>query len=145
MKHVLLRKSDELSGACRNYLEELKKWLKTNNQSKFGNREISKQLRIPISTIKRHHKQLVELGHLFTEKEKKGKAYHYCLSALGKEDHESKKALIDKVLKEALEQVEKRSNGSIGSVSAQLLNEPVKKKNISKKDAPAQSKSKKVS
>ncbi|MAS87458.1 MAG: hypothetical protein CMH30_05725 [Micavibrio sp.] len=140
MKNVLLRKSDELNGACRNYLEELKKWLKEKNKTKFGNREISRDLRIPISTVKRHHKQLVELGHLFTEKEKKGKAFHYCLSALGKEDNESKIALIDKVLNEALTEVEKLTNGSIGSVSAQNPNEPLKAMKVSKKSTSAQTK-----
>jgi hypothetical protein len=45
LKEILLRKSDELSGACRNYFEKLKKW----KASEFNNREIRQELRISIS------------------------------------------------------------------------------------------------
>ncbi len=59
---VLLRKSDELSGACRSFLEELKFHLKRNKQDSFTSHEIRKPLRIPYSTLKRYLLQLRQNG-----------------------------------------------------------------------------------
>ena len=41
MKAVLLRKSDQLSGACRNYFERLKQHLNESKETSFTNRQIS--------------------------------------------------------------------------------------------------------
>jgi len=46
LKEVLLRKSDELTGSCRNYLESLKTYLKVKKKKQFTNREIRQALRI---------------------------------------------------------------------------------------------------
>ena len=43
---VLLRKSDSLTGACRNYLEDLKKYLQEKEQTQFTNTEIRRNLRV---------------------------------------------------------------------------------------------------
>ena len=51
MKEILLRKSDELNGATRNYFEELKQHLITSNQNSFTGTSIRNQLRIPISSV----------------------------------------------------------------------------------------------
>ncbi|MCF6299609.1 MAG: hypothetical protein L3J52_00570 [Proteobacteria bacterium] len=101
---ILLRKSDELTGACRNYLN----LLKTTDLAKskdFGNLECSKTLRIPLSTIKRYHYQLEEQGFLEANKQKKTKGYRYQFTQLSKEDNRSK--AIDKVLKAALDKAKK--------------------------------------
>jgi hypothetical protein len=58
MKEVLLRKADELSGACRNYFEQLKQYLQDNHISTFTNKEIRRGLRIPVSTVERYHAEL---------------------------------------------------------------------------------------
>jgi hypothetical protein len=64
MKEVLLRKSDDLTGACRNYFERLKSHLQQGRQSVFTNRDISKGLRIPLSTVKRYHLDLMQNGYI---------------------------------------------------------------------------------
>ena len=51
MKEILLRKSDDLTGACRDYLERLKDHLQNSNETSFTNRSICKALHIPISTV----------------------------------------------------------------------------------------------
>ena len=115
MKEILLRKSDELSGACRNYLEQLKSWLTEVGKQDFGNREISLALRKPIATVKRHHYQLVELGYLVANKPKGSRSYRYQLSTYAKED--KRLQTIETLLNTTLEQLN-------GSVTAQSSNEP---------------------
>ena len=51
LKDILLRKSDELAGSCRNYLENLKAYLKSKRKKQFTALEIRKQLRL----LKRHN------------------------------------------------------------------------------------------
>ena len=58
LKEVLLRKSDELTGSCRNYLENLKAYLKRKKKKDFTALEVRKQLRLPKTTQWRYHKQL---------------------------------------------------------------------------------------
>ncbi|HEX7845457.1 MAG TPA: hypothetical protein VF476_06600 [Chitinophagaceae bacterium] len=53
MKDVLLRKSDELTGACRNYFERLKNYLQSTNISAFTSMQVSKAMRMSISTALR--------------------------------------------------------------------------------------------
>ncbi len=57
---VLLRKSDTLTGACRNYLEELKEYIAKEKQSTFTALEIRKRLKVKKTTQWRYHKQLFE-------------------------------------------------------------------------------------
>jgi len=64
LKEVLLRKSDELTGSCRNYLETLKTYLKTKKKKEFTGLEIRTQLRIKESTLRNYHKHLQLLGYI---------------------------------------------------------------------------------
>ena len=77
MKEVLLRKADELSGATRNYFELLKTALQEKKQSTFTNKEVWQILRLPISTIKRHHAELLQIGYIKRNDNQKTKAYHF--------------------------------------------------------------------
>lgn len=129
LKEILLRKSDELSGACRNHLENLKVWLKENKKKEFGNREISRSMRKPIASIKRYHYQLRELDYLSVSKDKKTKKHTYRLTALAKTENIGQE--VEKELTKVLEQIKK--GGSTSSGVAQSVNEPLKAKNISKK------------
>ena len=72
LKEILLRKSDELTGSCRNYLECLKAYLKLKKKKQFTALEIRKQLRLPKTSQWRYHKQLVD-AYLIKKVEKKGK------------------------------------------------------------------------
>jgi hypothetical protein len=72
LKEILLRKSDELTGSCRNYLELLKSYLKLKKKKQFTALEIRKALRIAKTSQWRYHKQL-EDSYLIKKVEKKGK------------------------------------------------------------------------
>lgn len=75
MKEVLLRKADELSGATRNYFEQLKQLLKEQKQSTFTNKEIRKILRLPGTTVRRYHNELLQNGYIRLQESKKKKGY----------------------------------------------------------------------
>ena len=77
LKEILLRKSDELNGATRNYLEALKAWLQENKQSNFTNAQVRSRLRIPISTVKRYHLALLQAGYLKRMTEPATRTYRY--------------------------------------------------------------------
>ena len=77
MKEVLLRKADELSGATRNYFEQLKQTLQQTGQSTFTNKEVKQLLRLPISTVKRHNLELLQAGYIKRGERKKTKAYQF--------------------------------------------------------------------
>ena len=74
---VLLRKSDVLSGACRNFFEMLKTYLKTQSQTTFTNKEIRHILRINTSNQKRYMIQLQDAGLVHKSKGDKRNGYTY--------------------------------------------------------------------
>lgn len=75
MKEVLLRKADELSGACRNYFEQLKELLQQQKQSTFTNKEIRKVLRLPGTTVRRYHNELLQSSYIKPQEDEKKKGY----------------------------------------------------------------------
>ena len=77
IKEVLLRKSDTITGACRNYLEELKKYLDNQKQSTFTALEIRRKLKVKKTTQWRYHKQLLENYYIKTVKVKGEKFNRY--------------------------------------------------------------------
>jgi hypothetical protein len=79
LKEILLRKSDELNGATRSYLEALKDWLQQNQQSSFTNAQVRSRLRIPISTVKRYHLTLLQAGYIKRITDPGTKAYQYAI------------------------------------------------------------------
>ncbi|WP_103072705.1 hypothetical protein [Aquimarina sediminis] len=72
IKEVLLRKSDEITGACRNYLEELKKYLHQNTQTTFTALEIRRKLKVKKTTQWRYHQQLQDNYYIKKQRKKKG-------------------------------------------------------------------------
>lgn len=77
MKEVLLRKADELSGATRNYFEQLKQTLQQNKLLTFTNKQTKQLLRLPISTVKRYNLELLQSSYIKRNESKKTKAYHF--------------------------------------------------------------------
>lgn len=77
LQEVLLRKSDMITGACRNYLESLKTYLKANKQTTFTNAEIRRNLRIKGTTLRRYHSQLMEDNYIKKTTSNKYKGYIY--------------------------------------------------------------------
>ena len=74
---VLLRKSDTLTGACRNHLENLKTYLAKEKQTTFTSSEIRRKLRLKETTLRRYTKQLLQENYIKKVKAEKGKMYHY--------------------------------------------------------------------
>ena len=64
LKPILLRKSDNLNGATRNYFERLKTYLKKKQDIIFTNAEIRKEFRIAESTQRRHQLKLQAEGYI---------------------------------------------------------------------------------
>jgi predicted transcriptional regulator len=96
MKAILLRKSDNLSGACRNYFEQLKEYLHTNNQTTFTNRSTGQNLRIAHSTVKRYHLELHHAGLIKLNEDKKEKTHWYEVTT--SEEYQQLKQRITTVL-----------------------------------------------
>lgn len=103
LKHVLLRKSDQLTGACRNHFEALKLYLVGEKTKEFSNQQIARLFRKPITTVKRHHLELTIAGYLKTHKVKGSKAYVY--SVVSYEEYQQLQTRIQSVLDECLEVV----------------------------------------
>lgn len=121
MKEILLRKSDELNGACRNYFEELKQWLEKNKQSSFTNTSIRNQLRIPISSVKRYHTALLSAGLIRRIENLNTNAWHY--EIISKEEYTKLQNSIATALDEALQRLN-------SPTSAQSKTEPAKRRRI---------------
>jgi len=77
---VLLRKSDILNGACRQFFENLKSYLKKEKQTTFSNSEIRRVLRVHPSNQKRYMIQLQLADLVKKDKSNKRKGYLYKVS-----------------------------------------------------------------
>ncbi|HHB52768.1 MAG TPA: hypothetical protein ENK75_07025 [Saprospiraceae bacterium] len=77
---VLLRKSDELNGATRNYLENVKDYLEQKGNIRFTASEIRRKLRIKKTTQWRYHKQLLDSFLLIIDKKKSESVIYYKLN-----------------------------------------------------------------
>jgi predicted transcriptional regulator len=124
LKEILLRKSDELNGATRNYFEELKAHLVKSNQSSFTSTSIRNQLRIPISSVKRYHVALMDAGLIKKVESRNTKAYHY--EIISKEEYTKLQNSITTALDEALQQIQQPTS----PIPAQSKSEPRKRKVI---------------
>jgi hypothetical protein len=118
MKEILLRKSDELNGATRNHLEELKSFLQHSKQSSFTNTSARNQFRIPVSTVKRYHGALLQAGYIKRITDKQTKAYHY--EIVSYEEYQELQNSIRTVLDEITHRL-------TGLAPAHKRNEPKKK------------------
>jgi predicted transcriptional regulator len=98
LKEILLRKSDELSGACRNYFERLKAWMKQEGKTDFTNTQARTALRENHSNQKRYMLQLQEAGLI--RKGKGDRKKGFCYEVVSIEEYEQLKAGITSVLDE---------------------------------------------
>lgn len=96
---VLLRKSDTLTGACRNHLENLKTYLITHKQTTFTNTEIRRNLRIKESTLRWYHKQLLAENYI---QRVKAKTKSYCFEIVEMHEYTSLKEQINQALQECI-------------------------------------------
>lgn len=126
IKEILLRKSDEITGACRNYFERLKVYLQQEKLDTFTNKSIRSALRIPISTMKRYHYDLLSSGYLKRAEAKKAKGY--CYEVVSYAEYHTLQSKITTALDTIVEKLKEQSASDelTGSVTAQLSSEPMK-------------------
>lgn len=124
LKEILLRKSDELNGATRNYFEELKQHLVKSNQSSFTSTSIRNQLRIPISSVKRYHVALMDAGLIKKIESRNTKAWHY--EIIAQEEYTKLQNSIATALDEALQKIQQPTNPT----AAQSKSEPKRVRKI---------------
>ena len=144
MKEILLRKSDSLSGACRNYFEQLKTHLKETNKTAFTNYEIRMALRENHSNQKRYMIQLLQ-GHYVKRIEQDSKNKTHSYEIVSPEEYKQLQNNIsnalDNILKELktvqqFKQVQKENElintskiNTLQTSSQSLVQKPMRQKN----------------
>jgi hypothetical protein len=108
IKEVLLRKSDTITGASRNHLENLKEYLKKQNQTQFTNSEIRRNLRVKETTLRRYNSQLLAENYIKKIRNKAIKSYCYEITDI--EEYNNLKTLIDRALQDCIEQIQLASS-----------------------------------
>lgn len=108
IQEVLLRKSDLLNGACRQFFERLKAYLKKENQSTFTNSEIRRILRVNSSNQKRYMLQL-QLADL-VRKSKGDKRKGYIYEVVSYDDYETTNKQIKDLLQSTIRNLEVQSS-----------------------------------
>jgi hypothetical protein len=139
LKEILLRKSDELTGACRNYLESVKDYLQKEKKISFTNQEIRKALKLNASNQKRYNLSLISNYYIKKVKGKPGTAYQY--EIVSYQEFKELKTHITSVLDNNLKSLKRFT----GSVAVQKQNEPLNPKKIRKINKQSTKTQKKVS
>jgi len=104
IKDILLRKSDPLNGATRNYLEALKGHLAKKKDTIYSNAEIRKELRIKESTLRRYHQLLSNEGYI---KRRNGlDKDSFCYEIVDVEEFKHLEDMVNKALGLCLEKLE---------------------------------------
>jgi len=147
LKEILLHKSDELTGACRNYLEAVKSYLEQENKKDFTNREIRKALKVNPSNQKRYNLSLTSNYYIKKVKGKKGAIYNYEIVSY-KEFQELRNhitSVLDNNIKKLEELALSLPKEFTSPPPVQKKNEPVNNQEISKINNQFTANSKKVS
>ena len=139
LKEILLRKSDELTGACRNYLESVKSYLEQEGKKEFTNREIRKALKVNPSNQKRYNLSLTTNYYIKKVKGKKGGAYNYQIVSY--EEFKKLRTQINNVLDENVKKLE----GFTSPLEVQNTIEPVNANQFSSLNKQFTANAKKVS
>jgi DNA primase len=105
LKHVLLKKSDDLSGASRGFLERLKKYLEEKKEDSFKAKELRMAMRISSSTLNRHLIELASAGYLRIAGG--NKAYGFCYEINNPKEYKELKNSVQNELSETLDKLRK--------------------------------------
>jgi hypothetical protein len=102
MKEVLLRKSDDLNGATRNYFERLKDWLREEDKNSFTNVSARQALKVNPSNQKRFMLTLQDWGLIQKIKGDKKNGYGYEVTTYEDQQHRNERitGVLDKILTE---------------------------------------------
>ena len=108
---VLTSKSDELTDACRLFLEHLKKWLAAQQRQSFYASEVRQVLRLSPTSLKRYLGQLRGLGYVeLLGGSRYRKGYEYGLTGLGRLD--SPRAEVVRFLAGVLKGLKRRESAA---------------------------------
>ncbi|GAA4092603.1 hypothetical protein [Mucilaginibacter panaciglaebae] len=77
---TLLKKSDELNDACRNFFEKLKAWLKLQGTENFYSKDIRSALRLSHSSMQRYLAELEKLNYIKIIRGNRYKGFEYKVS-----------------------------------------------------------------
>lgn len=110
MKDVLIRKSDDLNGATRNYFEQLKAWMKSAGKDTFTNVSARQALRVNASNQKRYMIALQEWGLVRKTKGDKKNGYAYEVATY--DDQLERDKRVQTVLDELIKRFKKPKRSS---------------------------------
>ena len=110
LETAILKKSDELSDACRNFFERLKSYLKAKDQESFSAREIRSAFRLSPSSLKRHLWELERMGYIKIIRGSRYKGFEYQVSSFG--DLETLKVNARALISQVLEKVKVANEAS---------------------------------
>ncbi len=105
MREILLRKSDDLNGATRNYFERLKAWMKQEDKNSFTNVSARQALKVNASNQKRYMIALQEWGLVRKAKGDKKNGYAYEVASF--DDQQQRNEKIGQVLDNTLSELKK--------------------------------------
>jgi len=111
LKEVLFSKSDELTGACRKFFEQLKVYLKTERKQSFYSAAIRSALRMNPNNLKRYLMELCRYGYVRINGGNKFKGYEYQI--VNEQEYEALKSDIDQKLETILHTIREVSR-SVG-------------------------------
>jgi hypothetical protein len=100
LKEVLFSKSDELTGACRKFFEQLKLHLKKEGKKSFYGSSVRKALRLNPSNLKRYMVELTRHGYVKISSGNPYKGFEYLVTDY--EEYAQLKDNIDQKLEEIL-------------------------------------------
>ena len=113
LKDVLLAKSDELTNACRKFLESLKTCLQENKRLTFYKSEVRSWTRINPNTLKRYLSELLKFGYIRVVGGNKYKSgYEY--EIVQGEEYNQLKSLLTNALEVPLAALKQKLSGSVG-------------------------------
>ena len=111
LKDVLLAKSDELTKACRKFLELIRVYLKSEKRDSFYSGDLRVKYRIAPATLGRYLKSLRKYGYIKAVSGSKSKGYEYELEDIGEMTRLEMK--LQTAFDEALERIKKEIGDSV--------------------------------
>ena len=103
LKEALFSKSDELSGACRKFFEQVKAHLRKEKKQSFYGSMIRKSLRLNPSNLKRYLTELMRYGHIKISGGSKYKGFEY--QVIDDQEYDQLKKGIDQQLNEIMTKI----------------------------------------
>ena len=130
---MLLAKSDELTKACRRFLELIRVYLKSEKRDSFYSGDLRIKYRIAPATLGRHLKSLRKYGYIKAVSGSKSKGYEYELEEIGEMTRLEMK--LQTAFDEALEQIKKEYGDSVSHQYPTKVSEIHKEKKVNQLDS----------